>query len=112
MSSNFLHEGDELVMIRINKLTHFVFELQKIVRSLPENGVALKATEQPIDSSTAAGKCFLEMLSVFAEFETNLRKERQMEGVPKTKAAGKYKGLPASINVVRFREMKANGSSV
>jgi DNA invertase Pin-like site-specific DNA recombinase len=39
--------------------------------------VTLKATEQPIDTSTAAGKCFLDMLGVFAEFETNLRKERQ-----------------------------------
>jgi hypothetical protein len=35
-------------------------------------------TEQPIDTGTAAGKCFLEMLGVFAEFETNRRKERQM----------------------------------
>jgi DNA invertase Pin-like site-specific DNA recombinase len=30
----------------------------------------------PIDTSTAAGKCFLDMLGVFAEFETNLRRER------------------------------------
>ena len=34
------------------------------------------ATEQPIDTGTAAGKCFLDMLGVFAEFETNLRRER------------------------------------
>jgi DNA invertase Pin-like site-specific DNA recombinase len=40
----------------------------------------LEATEQPIDTSTAAGKCFLDMLGVFAEFETNLRRERQLEG--------------------------------
>ena len=72
----------------------------------------LKATEQPIDTSTAAGKCFLDMLSVFAEFETNLRRERQMEGIAKAKAAGKYKGRPASINAARLREMKANGSGV
>ena len=41
-------------------------------------GASLKATEQPIDTSTAAGKCFLDMLGVFAEFETNLRRERQL----------------------------------
>jgi len=41
----------------------------------------LKATEQPIDTSTAAGKAFLDMLGVFAEFETNLRRERQLEGI-------------------------------
>jgi Resolvase, N terminal domain len=43
-------------------------------------GAALKAAEQPIDTSTAAGKCFLDMLGVFAEFETNLRRERLLEG--------------------------------
>jgi hypothetical protein len=41
-------------------------------------GASLKATEQPIDTSTAAGKCFLDMLGVFAEFETNLRRERSL----------------------------------
>jgi DNA invertase Pin-like site-specific DNA recombinase len=48
----------------------------------------LKATEQPIDNRTAAGKCFFDILGVFAEFETNLRKERQLEGIAKAKAAG------------------------
>ena len=28
-----------------------------------------------------AGKAFLDMLGVFAEFETNLRRERQLEGI-------------------------------
>ena len=52
----------------------------------------LEATEQPIDTSSAAGKAFLDMLGVFAEFETNLRKERQLEGIAKAKARGIYKG--------------------
>jgi DNA invertase Pin-like site-specific DNA recombinase len=69
----------------------------------------LKATEQPIDTSTAAGKCFLDMLGVFAEFETNLRRERQLEGIAKAKAAGVYKGWPASIDAVQVRAMKAQG---
>ena len=69
----------------------------------------MKATEQPIDTSTAAGKAFLDMLGVFAEFETNLRKERQLEGIAKAKAEGKYKGRPASINAAKVREMKAQG---
>jgi hypothetical protein len=42
--------------------------------------VNLIDTEQPIDTSTAAGKAFLDMLGVFAEFETNLRKERAARG--------------------------------
>jgi DNA invertase Pin-like site-specific DNA recombinase len=70
---------------------------------------SLKATEQPIDTSTAAGKCFLDMLGVFAEFETNLRRERQLEGIARAKAKGVYKGRPASIDAAKVRAMKAKG---
>jgi hypothetical protein len=51
------------------------------------------------------------MLGVFAEFETNLRRERQMEGIARAKASGIYarKGRPASIDAARVREMKAQG---
>jgi DNA invertase Pin-like site-specific DNA recombinase len=70
---------------------------------------ALRATQQPIDTSTAAGKCFLDMLGVFAEFETNLRKERQLEGIADAKARGAYKGRKASIDPVKVRELKASG---
>jgi DNA invertase Pin-like site-specific DNA recombinase len=59
--------------------------------------------------SPCAGKCFLDMLGVFAEFETNLRRERQLEGIAKAKAEGVYKGRPASIDAARIREMKAQG---
>ena len=84
-------------------------DLQDIVRAVRAKGASLKATEQPIDTSTAAGKCFLDMLGVFAEFETNLRKERQLEGIAKAKEAGVYKGRPASINVEQVRALKAQG---
>jgi DNA invertase Pin-like site-specific DNA recombinase len=56
-------------------------DLQDVVRTLKAKGADLKATEQPIDTSTAVGKAFLDMLGVFAEFETNLRRERQLEGI-------------------------------
>jgi hypothetical protein len=72
-------------------------------------GAALKATEQPIDTGTAAGKCFLDMLGVFAEFETNLRRERQLEGIAKAKAAGVYKGRKPSIDPNEVRRLKAEG---
>jgi Resolvase, N terminal domain len=74
-----------------------------------DGDASLKATEQPIDTSTAAGKCFLDMLGVFAEFETNLRRERQLEGIAKAKAAGVYKGRPPSIEASRVHELKAQG---
>jgi hypothetical protein len=49
---------------------------------------------------------------VFAEFETNLRRERQLEGIAKAKAAGVYKGRPASIDAAQVRAMKAQGLGV
>ena len=67
----------------------------------------MKATEQPVDTGTAAGKAFLDMLGVFAEFETNLRRERQLEGISAAKARGVYKGRKPSIDareVLRLRQ--------
>ena len=46
----------------------------------------MKATEQPIDTNTAAGKCFLDMLGVFAEFETNIRSEGQRDGIRRARS--------------------------
>ena len=71
------------------------------MHELLEKGVHLKATEQPIDTSSPAGKAFLGMLGVFAEFETNLRRERQLEGIQAAKARGVYKGRPRSIDAAR-----------
>jgi DNA invertase Pin-like site-specific DNA recombinase len=64
------------------------------------------ATEQKVDTSTADGKAFFDMLGVFAEFETNLRKERQMEGIAKAKAKGVYKGRTPTIDVDEVRRLK------
>ena len=107
----FVREGDELVITRIDRLARSIGDLQDIVQILRSKGVALRATEQPIDTSTAAGKCFLDMLGVFAEFETNLRKERQLEGIAKAKAAGIYKGRKASVPVDEVKQLKAAGRS-
>jgi DNA invertase Pin-like site-specific DNA recombinase len=106
---DFLRKGDVLMVTRIDRLARSIGDLQDIVRSVRAKGASLKATEQPVDTSTAAGKCFLDMLGVFAEFETNLRRERQLEGIAKAKAAGVYKGRPASIDATRVRELKAQG---
>jgi DNA invertase Pin-like site-specific DNA recombinase len=105
----FLRKGDVLMVTRIDRLARSIGDLQDIVRALKARGAALKATEQPIDTSTAAGKCFLDMLGVFAEFETNLRKERQLEGIGKAKAAGVYKGRRPSIDRAEVEKLKQDG---
>jgi DNA invertase Pin-like site-specific DNA recombinase len=97
------------MVTRIDRLARSIGDLQDIVRTVRSRGASLRATEQPIDTNTAAGKCFLDMLGVFAEFETNLRKERQLEGIADAKARGVYKGRKASIDPSKVKEMKANG---
>ena len=68
-------------------------DLQVIVATLQDKGAHLAATEQPVDTSTAAGKAFFDMLGVFAEFETNLRRERQAEGITAAKQRGAYQDI-------------------
>jgi len=104
---DFIHRGDVLVVTRIDRLARSVGDLQDIVRTLKAKGAILRATEQPVDMGTASGKAFLDMLSVFAEFESNLRKERQLEGIAKAKAAGVYKGRKPSINPEEVRQLRA-----
>ena len=106
---DFLREGDTLVVTRIDRLARSMKDLQDIVHELKGRGVALKATEQPIDTGTAAGKAFLDMLGVFAEFETNLRRERQMEGIAAAKARGVYKGGKPRIDPDEVRRLAAEG---
>lgn len=88
----YLREGDTLVVTRIDRLSRSLRDLQNLVYELKDQKIYFKATEQPVDTSNAAGKAFLDMLGVFAEFETNLRRERQLEGIAKAKKEGKYKG--------------------
>ena len=76
---DFIHPGETLVVTRIDRLARSMQDLQTIVARLKEKGAHLAATEQPVDTSTATGKAFFDMLGVFAEFETNLRRERQAE---------------------------------
>ena len=106
---DFVREGDEVVITRTDRIARSVLDLQLIVKELTEKGVSLTATEQPISTKDATSKCFLDMLSVFAEFETNIRKERQMEGIAKAKAKGVYKGGKAKISVDEIIRLRDEG---
>ncbi len=105
----FMREGDALMVTRIDRLARSIRDLQNIVHELRAKGVQLRATDQPIDTSTAAGKCFLDMLGVFAEFETNLRRERQLEGIEAAKARGVYEGRKATLDPAEVKRLAAEG---
>ena len=103
---DFIRAGDTLVVTRLDRLARSVVDLANIVKELEAKGAALKATEQPIDTGSAAGRAFLQMLGVFAEFETAIRKGRQLEGIAKAKAEGVYKGRKPSINAPEVRRLR------
>lgn len=88
----FLRPGDELWFTRIDRLARSNLDLANIVEELTQRGVALRSTQQPIDTSTPLGKMVVQMLGVFAEFERSLIRERQMAGIRAAHAAGDYKG--------------------
>jgi DNA invertase Pin-like site-specific DNA recombinase len=102
----FLRQGDTLVVTRVDRLARSIKDLQDIVHLLKARGVTLRATEQPINTQSATGKAFLDMLGVFAEFETNLRRERQLEGIAAAKARGVYRGRKPSIDPAEIRRLR------
>lgn len=105
----FVREGDTFIVTRIDRLARSVADLEAIVAKVKAKGAFLKAVEQPIDTSSPAGVAFLQMLGVFAQFETAIRKERQLEGIAKAKADGRYKGRKPTVDVATVRQLKSEG---
>lgn len=110
---DFLQPGDTLLVTRLDRLGRSLEDLLGICGRIQEQGAALRATEQNIDTSSAAGRAFMQMLGVFAEFEVALKKERQAEGIAKAKAAGVYSQRPGSrkprIDVDELRRRASTG---
>ena len=105
----FLRKGDTLVVTRIDRLARSVADLEGIVKDIEGRGAYLEAIEQPVDTSSPAGRAFLQMLGVFAEFETALRRERQLEGIAAAKGRGVYKGRKPSVDVDAVRALAEQG---
>ena len=104
---DFLRDGDEAVVTRIDRCSRSVLDLQLIVKELEGKGVTFAATEQSINTKTPEGKCFLNMLSVFSEFETQIRNERQKDGIKAN--IHKFRGRGQTIDVSRIKTLKDEG---
>ncbi len=107
LALDFVRENDDFVVTRIDRCSRSVLDLQVIIKELTEKGVSLVATEQPISTKDATSKCFLDMLSVFSEFETNLRRERQQDGIAVNRH--KFKGKQQTIDTERIKTLKREG---
>ena len=101
-----IDEGERLVVWKLDRLARDMRDLLNIVDTLKAKGANLEVLDQAIDTGTASGRAFLQMLGVFAEFETNLRKERQMAGIAKAKDRGVYKGRKPALTREQCQEVR------
>lgn len=106
----FARDGDTLIVTRLDRLARSGIDLQNIVSRLNTKGVGFRCLQQgAVDTTTGMGKLVLGILGAVAEFEADIRKERQLEGIAKAKAAGVYKGRKPSVDGAAVKAMKAEG---
>lgn len=107
---DFVRENDTLIVSRLDRLARSVGDLHRIIERLTEKKVAFKCISQSgVDTDSSTGRLMLAILGAVAAFENDIRRERQMEGIAKAKAAGKYRGRPVSIDPARVKELRAEG---
>lgn len=113
---DFVREGDVLIITKLDRLARSASHLHHIVDGLTAKGVGFKVLDDSgIDTTTRSGKLLFGILASFAEFETALRRERQLDGIAKAKAEGKTGGRPALITPeikAQIATMKKDGVSV
>jgi DNA invertase Pin-like site-specific DNA recombinase len=104
---DFVREGDVLVVTKLDRLARSAVHLHQIVDRLNEKGVGFRVLDDgTLDTTTRTGKLVFGILASIAEFETALRKERQMEGIAKAKAEGKTGGRPKTVDEAAIRSMR------
>jgi DNA invertase Pin-like site-specific DNA recombinase len=104
-----LGDGDTLVVTRLDRLGRSLRDLANVAHEIDEAGANLKVLDQAVDTSTAAGRAFFGMLAVFAAFETDVRRERQLEGIAIAKRRGVYEGRKPTLDRTRVRQTAKDG---
>jgi len=112
----YLREGDTLLVTKLDRLARSTPDLYRIVSELVQRGVAFKVVDDPsIDTSTRTGKLIMGILALIAEFENDIRRERQQDGINKAKAEGVRFGpkpLLTTDVVKKIKELRAHGATV
>ena len=109
---NYLRKGDSLVITKMDRLARSTYHLTQIAEELKNKGADLVVLDQNIDTSTPTGKLLFNMLASIAEFETEIRKERQTEGIAKAMENGVQFGRKAKLSddeVQEMRQKRADG---
>lgn len=109
---DFVREGDVLVVTRLDRLARSMTDLFAIMECLTNKGVAFRCIQQSgVDTDSSTGRLMLGILGAVAAFETDLRKERQREGIEKAKVKGVYKGRKPSVDVGAVHSLHSEGIS-
>ena len=104
----YLRDGDTLLVTKIDRLARSTSDLYRIVSLLAEKNVAFKVTDDPsIDTTSRTGKLVMGILALIAEFENDIRRERQMDGIAKAKERGTRFGRKPELTPERIAEIKA-----
>lgn len=93
----YLREGDTLVITRLDRMARSALDLGKIIKRFKDESINLVVLDQNIDTTTSYGKLTFHILASVAEFENEIRKERQLEGIAKAQAKGIKVGRPKKI---------------
>lgn len=105
-----VREGDTLIVTRLDRLARSVSDLHKIVERLAAERVAFRCLQQGgVDTSSSTGKLTLAIVGAVAEFENDIRRERQRDGIERAKEKGVYHGRKRSIDEAQVRTLKAEG---
>ena len=111
----YVRAGDTLVITRLDRLARSTLHLCQIADELQRKGVHLQVIDQNIDTSDATGRLLFNMLGAIAQFETEIRGERQMDGIHKAKARGVQFGAQRKLTdeqVEELRQRRANGELI
>ncbi len=104
------------MVTKIDRLARSTSDLYRIVSQLAHKGVGFKVIDDPsIDTSSRTGKLIMGILALIAEFENDIRRERQMDGIKKARERGTRFGrkpllIPETIQQVR--KLKKSGKTV
>ena len=110
----FVRDGDAVVVYSIDRLARDLRDLQSIITKLNDKGVSVEFLSERLvfsGNDDAFAKLQLQMMGAFAEFERNIIKKRQAEGIAKAKERGVYQGRKKQIDDNKILELTAAGHS-
>jgi DNA invertase Pin-like site-specific DNA recombinase len=102
----YVRDGDTLIVTRLDRLARSTLHLCQIAEELQRKGVDLQVIDQNIDTSDATGRLLFNMLGAIAQFENEIRAERQMDGILKAKARGVKFGPQRKLSDEQVVELK------